>query len=58
MILDDHDLPGVERAVSFFETNLGWTIEEGSPPDDGHRWVVVRTARHPDERPFRCFVEF
>lgn len=58
VFLDDYDLPGIERAVSFFQTNLGWTIEETAPPDDGHRWVVLRTAREADERDFRHFVEF
>jgi predicted O-methyltransferase YrrM len=58
VVLDDYDLPGIRRAVSFFTANLGWTIEETAPPDDGHAWVVLRTARHSDERDFRHFVEF
>ena len=58
VILNDYNLPGIKRAVSFFETNLGWTIEEMSPPDDGHHWVVLRTARHEDKRGFIYFVEF
>jgi predicted O-methyltransferase YrrM len=58
VILDDYDLPGIERAVSFFQTNLDWTIEETAPLDDRHRWVVLRTAKHADERDFRYFVEF
>jgi hypothetical protein len=44
--------------VSFFQTNLGWTVEEAAPPSGGHCWVVVRTARHADGRDFRYFVEF
>ena len=58
VILDDYNLPGIKRAVSFFQANLGWTIEEVAPPDDHHHWVVLRTARHADERDFRYFVEF
>ena len=58
VMLDDYDLPGIKRAVSFFETNLDWTIEEESAPEDDHHWVVLRTARHADKRDFRYFVEF
>ncbi len=58
VILDDYNLPGIRRAVSFFVKNLGWTIEETAPEGDGHHWVVLRTARHPDRRDFRYFVEF
>ena len=58
VILDDYDLPGIKRAVSFFQTNLGWTIEETAPLDDRHHWVVLRASKHADERDFRHFVEF
>lgn len=56
--LDDYNLPGIERAVSFFLTNLGWTIEEVSPRSDAHHWVVLRTPLAEDSRHFRYFVEF
>jgi predicted O-methyltransferase YrrM len=58
VILDDYNLPGIKRAVSFFLTNLGWSIEETAPPEDEHHWVVLRTARDADNRDFRYFVEF
>jgi predicted O-methyltransferase YrrM len=58
VILDDYDLPGIQRAVSFFRTNLGWAIEETAPPDDAHHWAVLRTPRQADNRDFRYFVEF
>ena len=58
VILDDYNLPGIKRAVSFFTSNLGWTIEETSLPDDPHEWVVLRTSSEPDRRDFRYFVEF
>lgn len=58
VVLDDYNLPGIRRAVAFFVTNLGWTIEETAPPDDRHDWVVLRTSRHADRRDFRTFVEF
>lgn len=58
IILDDYQLPGIRRAVSFFVTNLGWTIVEASPEDDNHQWVVLRTSTQADQRDFRYFVEF
>ena len=58
VILDDYNLPGIKRAVAFFQTNLDWTIEEAAPIDDRHHWVVLRTAKHADKRDFRYFAEF
>jgi predicted O-methyltransferase YrrM len=56
--LDDYQLPGVARATSFFVTNVGWRVEEVSPADDLHQWVVLRTPATPDERSFEHFVDF
>ena len=56
--LDDYNLPGIKRAVSFFLTNLGWTIVETSPASDRHHWIVLRTSLTEDTRHFRYFVEF
>jgi predicted O-methyltransferase YrrM len=58
VLLDDYDLPGIRRAVSFFLTNLDWRVEEASPEDDAHDWVVLRTAETEDDRDFRYFVDF
>ena len=58
IVLDDYDLPGIRRAVSFFLTNLAWQVEETSAEGDGHHWVVLRTALEDDDRHFRYFVEF
>jgi predicted O-methyltransferase YrrM len=58
VILDDYQLPAIERASSFFRNNLGWEIEKLSPPDPHHQWIVMRTARLPDRRPFDLFVDF
>jgi predicted O-methyltransferase YrrM len=58
IFLDDYQLPGVARAASFFTSNLGWTTEEISPPDDLHQWAVLRTSTVPDTRPFDHFVDF
>lgn len=58
ILLDDYDLPGIRRAVSFYLSNLDWRIEEISPEGDGHHWVALRTATTDDTRHFRYFVEF
>jgi predicted O-methyltransferase YrrM len=58
IILDDYDLPGIRRAVSFYVTNLGWRVEETSLAGDDHHWVVLRTAEAEDNRDFRHFVDF
>lgn len=52
--LDDYNLPGIRRAVSFFVSNLGWTVEETI----GDYAVVLRTAVEPDKREYWHFVEF
>ncbi len=58
VFLDDYQLPAVERAASFFVTNLGWKLEEVSEWDDVHRWTVLRTSTAPDPRSFDHFVDF
>jgi predicted O-methyltransferase YrrM len=58
ILVDDYQFPAVARAASFFITNLGWTLEDVSPPDDLHQWAVLRTSDVPDTRPFDHFVEF
>lgn len=58
VVVDDYDLPGVRRAVSFYLTNLDWRIEETSNEEDDHHWAVVRTATTDDTRDFRFFVDF
>jgi predicted O-methyltransferase YrrM len=58
ILLDDYDLPGIRRAVSFYLRNLDWRVEEESPADDAHHWVAVRTATTEDSRHFRHFVDF
>jgi predicted O-methyltransferase YrrM len=58
VFLDDYQLPAVERAVSFCTTNLGWTLEEVSAPDDRHQWAILRTSRTPDTRAFDHYVDF
>jgi predicted O-methyltransferase YrrM len=58
VFLDDYQLPAVARAVSFCTTNLGWTVEEVSPPDELHQWAVLRTPARPPERGYDHFVDF
>jgi predicted O-methyltransferase YrrM len=58
VFIDDYQLPAVARAVSFCLTNLAWTLEQLSPPDDLHQWAVLRTPRVPDTRPFDFFIDF
>lgn len=58
VLLDDYDLPGIRRAVSFYLTNLAWRVEEVSPPHDSPHWVVLRTSAKEDTRDFRYFVDF
>lgn len=58
VMVDDYQLPALERAVSFFASNLGWSIEELAPPDPHHQWAALRTSRLPDRRPFDFFVDF
>ena len=52
--LDDYNWPGIKRAVSFFVSNLGWTVEETI----GDYAIVLRTALEPDKREYWRFVEF
>ena len=58
IFLDDYQLPAVERAASYFQSNLGWTLEEVSGPDKHHQWAVLRTSTVPDTRPYGFFVDF
>jgi predicted O-methyltransferase YrrM len=58
VMIDDYQLPALARAVSFFASNLGWSIEELAPPDPHHQWAVLRTSRLPDRRAFDFFVDF
>ncbi|MGH3504528.1 MAG: class I SAM-dependent methyltransferase [Nocardioidaceae bacterium] len=56
--VDDYHLPGIARAVSFFLTNLGWSLEDVSTSEHLHQWAVLRTSATPDRRPFDYFADF
>jgi predicted O-methyltransferase YrrM len=58
VFIDDYQLPSIRRAVSFFTTNRGWTVEEQNDTETDHHWIVLRTATEPDTRPFDHFVDF
>jgi predicted O-methyltransferase YrrM len=58
VFLDDYQLPAVARAASFCTSNLAWTLEEVSAPDELHQWAVLRTPDRPPERRFDHFVDF
>jgi len=58
VFVDDYHLPGIMRAVSFFEANLGWSLEEVSTEEDRHHWAVLRTSVEPDIRPYDYFADF
>lgn len=58
IFLDDYQLPGISRAVSFFLSNTGWRLEETSAPDGVHQWAVLRISAAADTRAYDYFVEF
>lgn len=58
VFVDDYQLAGIAKAVSFCITNLGWTREEVSAADPLHQWAVLRTALLPDTRAFDDYVDF
>lgn len=58
IVVDDYQLPAVARAAAFCVTNLGWSVETISRPDDLHQWAVLRTPHAADERPYDHYVDF
>jgi len=58
VFVDDYQLAGIAKAVSFCVTNLGWTREEVSAADPLHQWAVLRTADAADDRAFDYYVDF
>lgn len=58
VFLDDYQLPAIQRAVSFWQRNVGWEVEDVSQSNSEHQWAVVRTPRTRDSRPYYHFVDF
>jgi predicted O-methyltransferase YrrM len=59
VFVDDVQLRGVRRAIDFFLTNLGWSVEDEGAEGEVHEWMVLRTG--PSERlrrPLADFVDF
>ena len=58
VFVDDTQLPGVQRAIAFCTTNLGWTREDRDK-EGLHEWPVLRTGSHEVFlRPYEEFVSF
>jgi hypothetical protein len=58
VFVDDVQLPGVGRAVSFCLENLDWTSEDRGK-EGIHEWIVLRTGpREAYLRPYDDFVDF
>jgi predicted O-methyltransferase YrrM len=55
---DDYQLSSVAKAISFCLTNLGWTLEEASPPDEHHQWAVLRLPQMSPPRAISTFCGF
>jgi len=58
VFVDDYQLPAIARAVAFFVSNVGWTLEVVSSERELHHWAVLRTNETRDIRPFTYFVDF
>lgn len=57
IVLDDYQMPPIAKAVAFFVSNRGWSIEESSDRSS-HGWVVLRTGESLEDPPFTHFVDF
>ncbi|MFO0703047.1 MAG: class I SAM-dependent methyltransferase [Candidatus Andersenbacteria bacterium] len=58
IFLDDLQLPGIRKAVSFFTKNLGWKVEAESNTSVNHHWCTLRTRTKVLERKFDSFTDF
>ena len=58
IVVDDLQLPAVERATRFCTTNLGWKREDGSQADELHHWAVFRMPETAPERSYDFYVDF
>jgi predicted O-methyltransferase YrrM len=52
--VDDYNLPGIRKAVSFYVNNLKWSLESV----EGDRLAILRTPEGPDTRDFTFFADF
>jgi predicted O-methyltransferase YrrM len=58
IFLDDYQIAGVRKAVTFFISNMQWALEEISEPSETHQWAAVRTRHEPLQRTYKDFVDF
>lgn len=58
IFLDDYQLNGIRKAVSFYVSNLNWRIVDISDRHREHQWALVRTSPTADDRPFTYFLDF
>lgn len=58
IFLDDLQLPGIKKAVSFFVNNLEWQIEAEASISKVHHWAALRTLPEVLERNYDAFTDF
>ena len=58
IFLDDMQLLGIKKAVSFFVKNLEWKIEKEAHSSKYHKWAVLRTRPEALERSYDSFTDF
>lgn len=58
IFLDDLQLRGIQKAVSFFVKNLEWKIEAEASSSKDHHWAALRTRAEILERSYTSFADF
>jgi predicted O-methyltransferase YrrM len=58
IFLDDLQLPGIKKAVSFFVNNFEWQIEAEASISKEHHWAALRTRSEVLERNYDDFTDF
>jgi cephalosporin hydroxylase len=58
IFLDDLQLRGIQKAVSFFVKNLEWKIEAEVNSSKDHHWAALRTRPEILERSYASFTDF
>jgi cephalosporin hydroxylase len=58
IFLDDMQLLGIKKAVSFFVKNFEWRIEKEARSSKYHKWAALRTRPEVLERSYDSFTDF
>jgi len=58
IFIDDMQLPGIKKAVSFFVKNLEWKIEKEAHDSKHHKWAALRIRPETLERSYDSFTDF